>query len=55
MTAPDNFPIVGVGASAGGVEALEGFFRGLTDNPGLSCVIVAHDTPDRQTNLPDTI
>ena len=25
----DRFPVVGVGASAGGVEALTGFFKGL--------------------------
>ena len=35
MTTPLAFPIVGIGASAGGIEALEGFFRGLPDRPGL--------------------
>ena len=27
VRAQDKFPIVGIGASAGGIEALEGFFR----------------------------
>ncbi len=39
---PGGFPIVGIGASAGGIEALEGFFRGLPDEPGLGFVVVTH-------------
>ena len=42
MTAPPAFPVVGIGASAGGIEALEGFFRGLPARPGLACVVVTH-------------
>jgi two-component system, chemotaxis family, CheB/CheR fusion protein len=41
-----EFPIVGVGASAGGVEALEGFFSGIQNRPGLSFVIVTHSVPN---------
>jgi len=47
----DNFPIVGVGASAGGIEALEGLFRGLPAKPGLAMVIVTHLSPDRESVL----
>jgi two-component system CheB/CheR fusion protein len=32
MSTPARFPIVGIGASAGGIEALEGFFRGLPNS-----------------------
>src|SRR4051795_6019460 len=55
MRLANEFPIVGVGASAGGVEALEGFFRGMPDKPGLSCVIVTHLSPDRESMLPEIV
>jgi two-component system CheB/CheR fusion protein len=55
MTAKTHFPIVGVGASAGGVEALEGFFRGVTSAPGLAFVIITHLSPDRKSRLPDIV
>ncbi|WP_250475121.1 CheR family methyltransferase [Caballeronia sp. GAFFF1] len=55
MNRADNFPIVGIGASAGGVEALEGFFRGLPDNPGLACVVITHLSPDRHSLLPEIV
>ncbi len=40
--APPGFPVVGIGASAGGVEALEGFFRGVPAAPGMAFVVVTH-------------
>lgn len=44
-------PIAGVGASAGGIEALEGLFRGLPDQPGVALVVVTHLSPDRESKL----
>jgi len=38
---------VGIGASAGGIEALRGFFRNLPDPDGLAFVVVLHLSPDR--------
>lgn len=35
VLAQSGFPTVGIGASAGGIEALEGF-RGMPDESGLS-------------------
>ncbi len=40
------FPVVGVGASAGGLEALETFFRNIKADCGLSFVVVQHLSPD---------
>ena len=37
-----DFPIVGIGASAGGLEALESLFRSIPADPELSFVIVTH-------------
>jgi two-component system CheB/CheR fusion protein len=50
-----DFPIVGVGASAGGIEALEGFFKGLPSEPGLAVVIVTHLPPDRESLLHEVV
>ena len=49
------FPVVGVGASAGGVEALEGLFRGMPAEPGCAFVIVTHLSPDRRSLLPEIV
>jgi two-component system CheB/CheR fusion protein len=50
------FPVVGIGASAGGIEALEGFFRGLpTAEPGFAIVIVTHLSPERESLLHEVV
>src|SRR6201997_730590 len=50
-----KFPIVGVGASAGGIQALEGFFRGVKADCGMAFVIVTHLSPDRESQLHDIV
>jgi len=40
-----SFPIVGIGASAGGLEALEAFFAEMPAEPGAAFVIVQHLAP----------
>ena len=45
----ERFPIVGVGASAGGVEALEHLFKAMPPNPGMAFVFVQHLPPDRES------
>jgi two-component system CheB/CheR fusion protein len=40
-----SFPIVGIGASAGGPEALEGFFSNIPAQSGLAFVVVQHLAP----------
>ena len=52
---PDPFPIVGIGASAGGIEALEGFFKGVPERPGLAFVVVTHLSPERESTLHEII
>ncbi|MBA3614263.1 MAG: hypothetical protein H0W49_15405, partial [Nitrospirales bacterium] len=37
-----GFPIVGIGASAGGLEAFEEFFTQMSPNSGLAFVVVSH-------------
>ncbi|MES2309790.1 MAG: chemotaxis protein CheB [Verrucomicrobiota bacterium] len=43
-----SFPIIGIGASAGGLEALEQFFRGVPLKSGMAFVIVQHLDPTRK-------
>jgi two-component system, chemotaxis family, CheB/CheR fusion protein len=50
-----DFPVVGIGASAGGIEALKGFFRGLPPEPGFAIVIVTHLPPERESLLHEVV
>ena len=43
-----SFPIVGIGASAGGLEALELFIKNIPKDSGMSFVIVQHLDPTRK-------
>lgn len=55
MAGKAKFPIVGVGASAGGIDALEGFFEGLPADPGVAVVIITHLNPERESVLHEII
>ena len=46
-----NLPIVGIGASAGGVEALERFFKSMPADNGMGFVVVTHLPPKRVSML----
>ena len=47
--------VVGVGASAGGLEAFEQFFIGLPPNSGMAFVLVQHLAPDHTSLLPELL
>ncbi|MBC8746313.1 MULTISPECIES: CheR family methyltransferase [Paraburkholderia] len=51
MNDASRFPVAGVGASAGGIEALDGFFRGMPAEPGVALVVVTHLGPERESLL----
>lgn len=44
----DQFPIVGIGASAGGLEALEQFFTNMPPDSGMAFVVVQHLDPNHK-------
>ncbi len=46
-----NYPLIGIGASAGGLEALEDFFRNIPSDTGLSFVIIQHLDPNHESVL----
>jgi two-component system CheB/CheR fusion protein len=48
QTSTSNVQVVGIGASAGGLEALELFLRAVPKDTGLAFVIIQHLDPDRK-------
>ncbi|MGM0453378.1 MAG: CheR family methyltransferase [Thermodesulfobacteriota bacterium] len=50
-----TFPIVGLGASAGGLEALQAFFEILPDNLGAAYVIIQHLSPDYKSLMDELL
>ena len=48
---PARFPVVGIGASAGGLEALEQFLRHVPPNSGMAYVVVQHLDPTHKGML----
>jgi two-component system CheB/CheR fusion protein len=46
-----SFPIVGIGASAGGLEAIEQFLRHLPEGSGMAFVVVQHLDPTHKGML----
>jgi two-component system CheB/CheR fusion protein len=43
--------VVGIGASAGGVSALQSFFQALPDEPGAAFVVIIHLDPERPSDM----
>jgi two-component system, chemotaxis family, CheB/CheR fusion protein len=59
-TAPEKtldipFPIVGIGASAGGLEAFEQFFRSVPAESGMAFVLVPHLDPGHASILTEIL
>ncbi len=50
-----NFPIVGVGASAGGLDAFKRFLKAIPEDSGMAYVIVQHLDPDHESILPEIL
>jgi two-component system CheB/CheR fusion protein len=53
--ARSRFPIVGIGTSAGGLDALEHFLRHVPRSSGLAYVIVQHLDPTHKGMLPELL
>ena len=52
-----RFPVVGIGASAGGLAAFEAFFSGMPaeTDPGMAFVLVQHLAPDHKSMLTELV
>jgi len=53
--ATSSFPIVGIGASAGGLEALEQFFGNVPENSGMAYVVIQHLDPNHIGIMPELL
>ncbi len=52
---PGNPFVVGLGASAGGIEALKRFFSGVPADSGAAYVVILHLSPDHDSRLAQVI
>ncbi|MCP4196780.1 MAG: chemotaxis protein CheR, partial [Proteobacteria bacterium] len=50
-----RFPIVALGASAGGLEAFETFFKAMPSDSGIAFVLIAHLDPTHVSLLPELV
>ena len=47
--------VVGIGASAGGLKALQAFFEVLPNNTGMAFVVVTHLHPEHESHLAEIL
>jgi len=50
-----KFPIIGIGASAGGLEALEQFLINVPETSGMAFVVIQHLDPTQKGMLPELL
>ena len=50
-----EFPVVGVGASAGGLEAFASFFRQMPKDTGMAFILIQHIEPSHVSNMVELI
>jgi two-component system CheB/CheR fusion protein len=55
MAEDSVFPIVGIGASAGGLQAIKQFFERMPADTGMAFVIVTHLPMGRESDLPEIV
>ena len=53
--AAEEFPIVGIGASAGGLEALEQFLAHAPPASGMAYIVIQHLDPNRKGMMPELL
>jgi two-component system CheB/CheR fusion protein len=51
----ERFPVIGLGASAGGLEAFEQFFRAMPADSGMGFVVVQHLDPSHASILSEIL
>jgi two-component system CheB/CheR fusion protein len=50
-----DFPIVGIGSSAGGLEALQKLFNAMPSDSGLGFIVAAHLDPTQKSHLSELL
>lgn len=54
-TSTQTFPVVGVGASAGGLTAFREFLQGIPKTSNMAYVLLQHMSPKHESTLPDLL
>ncbi|WP_321495956.1 chemotaxis protein CheB [uncultured Desulfobacter sp.] len=54
-SAPNSFPVVGIGASAGGLEALKAFFAKVPPTSGMAFIVLVHMAPNQPSLMPELL
>ncbi len=52
---PEGIVVVGLGASAGGLETFQTFFSRMPDEPGMAFVLVQHLDPNHESLMPELL
>ncbi len=55
LPSDNSFYVVGIGASAGGLDALERFFGTMTESSGMAFIVVSHLDPNHISIMPELI
>jgi two-component system CheB/CheR fusion protein len=50
-----QFPVVGIGASAGGLDAVRSFLKALPAKSGMAYVFIQHLSPEHESILPELL
>ena len=50
-----DFPVVAIGASAGGIEAISTLLEHLSPRLGMAYIIIQHLAPDHESILPELL
>ena len=52
---PIDFPVVGIGASAGGITVLKEFFDNIDENCDMAFVVITHLAPEKDSTLDELL
>jgi two-component system CheB/CheR fusion protein len=55
FVSPSQFPVVGIGASAGGLAAISQFLQAIPEESGMAYVFVQHLSPSHTSVLPEIL
>ena len=55
IKSPNIFPVVGIGASAGGLDAFKKLLKAIPEDSGMAYVLVQHLDPKHESMLPELL
>ena len=55
IKSPNQFPVVGIGASAGGLDAFKKLLKAIPEDSGMAFVLVQHLDPTHESMLPELL